>query len=295
LADEVIEALCFALDAVEVRGHRWVCVFAGELERNAEAGERRTQLVRDIAQEQCLCVDERLETLSHVVEVVCERVELISAKGTELRRLLHARGEVALRQCARGFAQADDGACEEQYECEGGDAADGDGDGQLRKGEVEDVLIQGGLLLDPLHGEEEEVFLSRCGSGRDAPQVLIAYTLADGLGCVAQFVRESEWMGRGTNRCAIRILKHKDALVFLRHCVERSAAAGLEGFGCGERLGLNFIEERVEDELRMRDAMANDEGRGENKDEALRNPEDDEDFEEQAAHLVKPQWWYGRG
>src|ERR1700744_5943374 len=104
LTDERVEAAGLALDAIELLFHLRLSLFAGQLECDAEPRKRRAQLMRDIAQEQLLRIDQRLEAVGHLVEVVDETPELIATLtiGFALGPLgagLHIAG----RELPRGF------------------------------------------------------------------------------------------------------------------------------------------------------------------------------------------------
>jgi hypothetical protein len=70
LAGEVVDAGGLVLDAIEGGDHGGRAGLASELERDVEAGERGTELVRDVAEESSLGFGEGFELVGHVVEVV---------------------------------------------------------------------------------------------------------------------------------------------------------------------------------------------------------------------------------
>ena len=143
LADELIKAFGFALNAVEVRSHGGIGIFAGKLQRDAQARQRGAKFMRDIAQQQPLGVHQGFQALRHMVEVVHQGMKFIAAKDPRLRRrrLFHARAQLALREFARGFSQADHRPGENQDQDKGGQAADGNSHRQLWKGEVKKIAI----------------------------------------------------------------------------------------------------------------------------------------------------------
>ena len=71
-------------------------------------------------------------------------------------------------------------------------------------------------------------------------------------------------------------------------CVELRAAAGFKSVRTFNRICAQVAERRIEQEIRSRKTVREDEAGGDDKDEALRNPENNEDFEEEAAHLGQP-------
>jgi len=74
-------------------------------------------------------------------------------------------------------------------------------------------------------------------------------------------------------------------MALLRVCVELCAAPGFKSVRTFNRICTQVAERRIEQKIRSRKTMREDEAGRDDKDEALRNPENNEDFKEQAAHF----------
>jgi hypothetical protein len=102
----LIETLGFPLDAGEVLAPLRCGVFSGELQGDAQSGQRRTKLVGDVALEEALGADQGLAALGHVVEVVNESLELVGGVGRGCGMGLVDTGtEVAAGKLAGCFAR----------------------------------------------------------------------------------------------------------------------------------------------------------------------------------------------
>jgi hypothetical protein len=87
---------------------------------------------------------------------------------------LDARVEFACGERACGSAQLHDRTHDEQNEDEGGKAGDDDGDGKLRRREVQQVVEERGLPRNMGPAEEEDVGVAAVCSRGDRPDVLVA-------------------------------------------------------------------------------------------------------------------------
>ena len=99
LANQRVEPLGLALDARKIGLRFRARAPLRERERHADSGERRAQLVRDVAQQSLLRRDQCLNALGHRVEVPGQRADLVAA-ARERRadaRLERAGGERAAR------------------------------------------------------------------------------------------------------------------------------------------------------------------------------------------------------
>lgn len=74
-------------------------------------------------------------------------------------------------------------------------------------------------------------------------------------------------------------------MALLRVCVELCAATGFESVRTLDSICTQVVECRIEQEIGSRKTVREDEAGGDDKDEALRNPENNEDFEEKATHF----------
>jgi len=151
-----------------MRVHGRIGIFARELERHAQPRQWRAKLMGDVAKQEFLRIDERLEPLRHVVETVNESVELIALEESASRRGFGDPGaQIALRELQGGLTQANDRASEDEHQNEGCESADCNGYGQLWRCKMIEVLKPGVLLsMDGNDGNEEVAPSAGRGSGR---------------------------------------------------------------------------------------------------------------------------------
>src|SRR5580658_1856290 len=246
--------------------------------------------MRNVTQQKFLRIHQGFEPLGHVVETAHEGVELIAfEKSMPPLSFAHARAQVALGQLASSFAQANNGAGEDEHEDECGEAADCNGHRQLRRCEVIQIFIPRVLFLVDWNDGDEDVILPACRDSRRAPYRFIADLAAlNGVG----ESRQSREAGRifATENLSIGIRESKVFVTLLCIGAESCAAAGFPFIGTFDSICSQVVESRVQKEIRTREAVREDKGCGDDEDEALRNPEDDEDLEEKAPHCCQSSW-----
>src|SRR5207245_2874314 len=94
LPDHFIQTLTFALDPVERSFRRPASRPARQAERHSLTRQRRSQLMRNVAEQTPLRFDQRLDAAGHQIEITPQVSNLIMPLE-EL--IVHAGGEVSLR------------------------------------------------------------------------------------------------------------------------------------------------------------------------------------------------------
>jgi hypothetical protein len=92
LSNHLVDAFGLAPDAVQVRARLRVATTASQFEGDAEARERRAQLVRDVAEQSSLRRHERFDARRHRVKVAPHVCQLVAPPAKERP---DARREVA--------------------------------------------------------------------------------------------------------------------------------------------------------------------------------------------------------
>ena len=156
VADESIEALGFALHAVELlrRARR---VLPREADGHLHAGERRAQLVGDVAQQPLAGRDQRAQALGHGIELAAQHTELVAparnfgaracvevSAGEQMRGALQPLHRVA----DRAREQVGDEPADGERECQQA-RADGPGErwreGPAPRRRIEDHIEDGAI------------------------------------------------------------------------------------------------------------------------------------------------------
>jgi hypothetical protein len=115
LPNELVEPLRLALDAIEMGHHPGVGIVARKFESHTRPRQGRPQLMRNIAKQHLLCVHERFEAFSHVIEVVHKSVELVPMENRCLSILFYPRTQTSHRKLTGGFTQIDHRARENHH------------------------------------------------------------------------------------------------------------------------------------------------------------------------------------
>ena len=125
LPDQVVEPFRLALDPVQRTAGLRTGPLPGQLEGDAQPGQRGAQLVRDVAQQVLLGGQQLLDPLGHQVEVAAQGGDLVAAP--DLFRP-DPRRQVASRQPLRRRPQSADRGGQMPGESEADQSADDEGD-----------------------------------------------------------------------------------------------------------------------------------------------------------------------
>ena len=120
-------------------------IAAQQAEREAKTCEGRTQFVGDVAKQKFLCTYQALHLLGHVVEVMYQALDFVTAKETLFSiGLGHARAQLPIGETTGGCTEFADRSHQQQYDHERGNAENNNGYRKLRKRKVKNVVPAAG-------------------------------------------------------------------------------------------------------------------------------------------------------
>ena len=116
--------------------HGWRRFFARQFEGNAQTGKGGSQFVGDVAHQYLLRTDKPFELLCHVIEIVDQALNFVSAEDAFFSIWFgNAGGQLSVGQSSRRDAQPADGPDQQENKDEGGYAENDDRHGKLGKRE----------------------------------------------------------------------------------------------------------------------------------------------------------------